>query len=184
MQKTRVLFYGIILLVGSLVLWGCPKKTDVISSPESRKGESASPQKSMDVITGRNTGTAVEIGKPSQEGAALTSSGLKPVYFDYDKSFLRTDALKTMADNIVWLKANPKLKVRIEGNCDERGTAEYNQALGQRRSANAKTYLIAGGISSDRISLISYGKEKSVCTEHTDACWQKDRRDDFIVIQE
>ena len=141
-------------------MWGCPEKTDVTSSPESRKGESASSQTSGDVKTGRHAGMTGETGKPSEEGAALTSSGLRPVYFDYDKSLLRTDALKTMANNIIGLKANPKLKVRIEGNRDERGTAEYNQALGQRRSANARTYLAAGGISANRIALISYGKGK------------------------
>jgi len=184
MTKTGILAYGIVLLVGSLVLWGCPKKTDVTSSQENRNGESASSQKSGNVNTGMNAGMTGETSKPSEEGAALTSSGLRPVYFDYDKSFLRTDALKTMANNIAWLKANPQWKVRIEGNCDERGTAEYNQALGQRRSANAKTYLVAGGISASRIALISYGKEKPVCNEHTDACWQMDRRDDFIAIQE
>jgi len=182
MKKTSMLFYGIILLVGSLVLWGCPKKTDVMASPEAQKGESASSQKSGDINTGRKTGMTGEASRTSEERAALTSAGLRPVYFDYDKSQLRTDALKTLANNIAWLKANPKLTVRIEGNCDENGTVEYNQALGQRRGANAEKYLVAMGISAKRISLISYGKEKPVCTENTDACWQKNRRDDFIVI--
>lgn len=182
MKKTSLLFYGIILLIGSLALWGCPKKTDVTSSPEAQKEGAASSQKSEDVSTNGKTGLNGEAGKPSGERASFTSAGLQPVYFDYDKSNLRTDALKSMADNVAWLKANPKASVRIEGNCDEHGTVEYNQALGQRRSTSAKKYLVDRGISANRLSLISYGKEKPVCTESTEACWQKDRRDDFVII--
>jgi len=182
MKKTSTLFYGIILLVGFLALWGCPKKTDVASSPEAQKEESASSLKSEDLNTGGKSGMADETGTPSEERAALTSAGLQPIYFDYDKSHLRTDALKTIANNVAWLKANPKVKIRIEGNCDEHGTVEYNQALGQRRSTSAKKYLSDMGIAANRISLISYGKEKPICTENTEVCWQKDRRDDFVII--
>jgi len=183
MKKTITLFYGIILLMGFLALWGCPKKADMTSSPEAQNGESASLQKRGDTHKGINTEMTGETGKPD-EHAPLTTAGLRPVYFDYDKSILRTDALKTMTNNISWLKANPKLEIRIEGNCDEHGTIEYNQALGQRRSASAKKYLVSMGISANRISLISYGKEKPICTEKTEACLQEDRRDDFVVINE
>ena len=86
-----------------------------------------------------------------------------------------------MKANAEWLKANPNEKVRIEGNADERGTIEYNQALGQRRAASAKKYLTDLGISSNRISLISYGKEKPVCTESNEDCWQKNRRAEFVA---
>ncbi len=89
-----------------------------------------------------------------------------------------------MKANAEWLKANPKARIRIEGNCDERGTIEYNQALGQRRASSAKKYLTDLGISAKRITLISYGKEKPTCTEHDEACWQKNRRDDFVVVNE
>jgi peptidoglycan-associated lipoprotein len=75
------------------------------------------------------------------------------------------------------------VKVRIEGNCDERGTIEYNQALGQRRAAAAKKYLTDMGISAKRISLISYGKEKPVCSQSTEDCWQKNRRGDLIAAE-
>jgi peptidoglycan-associated lipoprotein len=75
------------------------------------------------------------------------------------------------------------VKIRIEGNCDEKGTKEYNQALGQRRATSAEKYLVDLGIFSKRISLISYGKEKPVCTESTESCWEKNRRDDFVPNQ-
>jgi len=88
-----------------------------------------------------------------------------------------------MKANAEWLKANPKAKVRIEGNCDERGTIEYNQALGQRRAASAKKYLTDMGVSGKRISLISYGKEKPVCKESSEDCWQKNRRADLVAAE-
>jgi peptidoglycan-associated lipoprotein len=89
-----------------------------------------------------------------------------------------------MQANAAWLKANPAAKIRIEGNCDERGTREYNQALGQQRANSAKRYLTDLGISSTRISLISYGKEKQVCTEITEDCRAKNRRGDFMAASE
>jgi peptidoglycan-associated lipoprotein len=85
-----------------------------------------------------------------------------------------------MKSNAAWLKANPKAKIRIEGNCDERGTNEYNQALGQRRATSAKKYLTDLGIAGSRISVISYGEEKPVCKSSNEDCWQKNRRDDFV----
>jgi peptidoglycan-associated lipoprotein len=109
------------------------------------------------------------------------AEGLQPIHFDFDRSFIRDDAKPVMQANADWLKANPKVKIRIEGNCDERGTIEYNQALGQRRAAAAKKYLTDLGISTGRISLISYGKEKPVCTASTEECWQRNRRDDFVA---
>ncbi len=114
----------------------------------------------------------------------MSAEGLKPVYFDFDRSFIKDDAKAVLRANAAWLKAHPKATTKIEGNCDERGTKEYNQALGQRRAASAKKYLTDLGISGKRISLISFGKEKPVCSESTEACWQKNRRDDFVVLEQ
>jgi peptidoglycan-associated lipoprotein len=116
------------------------------------------------------------------ERAATAAAGLQPIYFDFDRSVIRDDAKAAMVVNSQWLKTNPNVKVRIEGNSDDRGTKEYNQALGQRRAASAKKYLVDMGISANRISLISYGKEKPVCGEASEGCWQKSRRDDFIAV--
>jgi peptidoglycan-associated lipoprotein len=106
------------------------------------------------------------------------------VYFDFDRSFIRDQAGEVMKANAEWLKAHPRARIKIEGNCDERGTIEYNQALGQRRAASAKRYLTDMGISGHRISLISYGKEKPGCIESTESCLQENRRDDFVVVPE
>jgi peptidoglycan-associated lipoprotein len=154
------------------VFWGCPKKADVTSTEPQAEAAPAAQEKA-----------ATEAKEESKEKAASAAAGLQPIYFDFDKSFVRNDAKSIMKANAEWLKANPTVKVKIEGNCDERGTKEYNQALGQRRAASAKKYLTDLGISAKRISLISYGKEKPACTEGTEACWQKNRRDDFVPVK-
>jgi peptidoglycan-associated lipoprotein len=105
------------------------------------------------------------------------------IYFDFDKSDIKPEAKAVLEKKAEFLRANPSFKVRIEGNCDERGTAEYNMALGERRAKSAEKYLNALGISADRMNTISYGKEKPICQEHNEACWSKNRRDDFKLSQ-
>lgn len=113
------------------------------------------------------------VGTPS-------SSALKDVYFDFDRYDVRDDARNTLKANAAWLKENPTVMVDIEGHCDERGTAEYNLALGAKRAQAAKDYLTTLGIDAQRLSTISYGQELPVCTEHTEDCWQKNRHDRFV----
>jgi peptidoglycan-associated lipoprotein len=164
----------VVVLLGVLTMWGCPKKTEVTSTPEAIPETAPSVQQAPAAEPARP--------EPSPEAEAPQEKAvpaLQPVYFDFDKSFIRSDARDILKANADWLKANPKVKIKIEGNCDDRGTIEYNQALGQRRAASAKKYLTDLGISPSRISIISYGKEKPVCTESTESCWQKNRRDDF-----
>lgn len=119
-----------------------------------------------------------------QKGQAVgtpSSSPLKDIYFDFDKADLRADARETLKANADWLKKNPAATVQIEGHCDERGTAEYNLALGARRAQSAKDYLVTLGIPEQRLSTVSYGQELPVCTEHNEECWQKNRHDRFVV---
>jgi peptidoglycan-associated lipoprotein len=105
-----------------------------------------------------------------------------PIYFDFDKSDIRPDAAATLDRKIPWLTANPGMRIRIEGNADERGSDEYNLALGQRRAASAKKYLVEHGIDAGRFDLVSYGEERPVCTDHNEDCWQRNRRDDFVIV--
>ena len=106
---------------------------------------------------------------------------LKSVYFAFDSNRIRPGDAKTLDANADWLKANPNQLVRIDGNCDERGTNEYNLALGERRAKAAVSYLVSKGIAADRITVVSYGKERPVCTEHNESCWARNRRDDFLT---
>ena len=106
---------------------------------------------------------------------------LKPIYFDFDKAVLRPDAVDVLTNNTTWLKENADVLVLIEGNCDERGTAEYNLALGDRRAKSAMEYLEANGIPKERLSTVSYGKERPVCTQDTEECKNQNRRADFRI---
>jgi peptidoglycan-associated lipoprotein len=105
---------------------------------------------------------------------------IEDAYFDYDQHTLRPDAIKALeADSTELrdiLKDYPDYKLSVEGHCDERGSAEYNMALGQERADAAKAYLVQVGIPSGQLATVSYGKEKPVCDEHDEACWQKNRR--------
>src|SRR5512143_537022 len=181
MKSKSLVYVPILMLLSMFLLWGCPKKAQVATGPEAPKeGAPAEPTKEK---VEEKVEPAKEEAKPKEEvreKAAAVAEGLKPIYFDFDRSFIREDARPVMKANAEWLKANPKVVVRIEGNCDERGTKEYNQALGQRRAASAKKYLTDLGISAKRISLISYGKEKPICNEGNEDCWQKNRRDDLV----
>jgi peptidoglycan-associated lipoprotein len=106
---------------------------------------------------------------------------LEAIYFDFDKYVIKPEGRDALKRNADWLQQNPGAKVVVEGNCDERGTNEYNTALGQRRADAAAKYLVDLGIAKDRIGTVSYGEEKPICTEKTEACWSKNRRDDFSV---
>jgi len=101
-------------------------------------------------------------------------------YFDYDKADLRSDAREALAKTADFLKRYPQVKVAIEGHCDERGSTEYNLGLGERRANAVKQYLTSFGVSADRLSTVSYGKEKPFCMENKETCWQQNRRGHFV----
>jgi peptidoglycan-associated lipoprotein len=108
---------------------------------------------------------------------------LEAIYFDFDKYVIKPEGRDALKRNADWLQQNPGAKVVVEGNCDERGTNDYNMALGQRRADAAAKYLVDLGIAKDRIGTVSFGEEKPICTEKTESCWSKNRRDDFILKQ-
>jgi peptidoglycan-associated lipoprotein len=110
-----------------------------------------------------------------------TESDFQPAFFDFDASTLRDDARAALDADAKLLRANASLKVVIEGHCDERGTVEYNQALGEQRANAARDYLVAQGIDTGRMHVISYGKEKPFATGHDEASWQQNRRAHFRI---
>ena len=112
-----------------------------------------------------------------------TSAPLLPIYFDFDKSNIRQDQRARIEKNASFLKQNKDAKIRIEGNCDERGTNEYNMALGERRALSAKKYLKNLGIHEDRMHTISFGEEKPLLHGHDEYSWAQNRRDDFVVVK-
>lgn len=110
---------------------------------------------------------------------------IQDAYFDYDKHLLRSDAQATLTDDAKTLtdilKQYPDYKLTVEGHCDERGSAEYNAALGDARSKAAKEYLVSLGIPGNQLQTVSYGKERPVCTDSNEACWQKNRRAHIVA---
>jgi peptidoglycan-associated lipoprotein len=109
------------------------------------------------------------------------NAALKQIFFNFDKADIRPNDAQTLAASAAYLKANPNLLVLIEGHCDERGTAEYNLALGERRAKAAMNNLVSNGIEASRITTISYGKERPGCTDKNEACWSKNRNDTFLT---
>jgi len=112
-----------------------------------------------------------------------TSSAMLPVYFDFDQSNIRKDQKGRIEGNAYYLKNHAGSTVRIEGNCDERGTNEYNMALGERRAMASKKYLLNMGISEDRLQTVSYGEEKPLLYGHDELSWAQNRRDDFVITK-
>ena len=115
--------------------------------------------------------------------ASMREFESEKVYFDFDKSELGNEARAILRKKAAWLEEHPQYSVRIEGNCDDRGTNEYNLALGERRANAAKDFLVALGISADRLMIISYGEEKPVAIGSTEEAWAQNRRDEFRLLK-
>jgi len=143
---------------------------------------------------GSATATAhVDVNAPAPPPAAappaqpnlseLFAQNVQDAFFDLDKSDLRDDARAALTKDAEFLRSYPQVHVSIEGHCDERGSTEYNLGLGQRRAEAAKNFLISLGISADRMETTSWGKERPVCMEHNEECWQRNRRAHFVLAQ-
>jgi peptidoglycan-associated lipoprotein len=178
------------LLLAGLMITGCAKR------PATTAATAAAPAPAPPAASPAPTPSAPAPGPaaaaPAAAAAAPTTprpspkefmavAALKEVYFDFDKYDIRAEDAKTLDANAAWLKSNGDNLVLIEGHCDERGTNEYNLALGERRAKATMNYLVSQGIQANRITIISYGEERPVCTEKTEACWAKNRRANFLV---
>jgi peptidoglycan-associated lipoprotein len=132
---------------------------------------------------GGATATGTTIPSLPSPKEFVESAALRDVYFDFDRYDVRSGDKGTLDENAKWLQSNQSALLLIEGHADERGTNEYNLALGERRAKATRDYLVSVGIDAGRITVISYGEERPVCTEKTDACWAKNRRAHFLVKQ-
>jgi peptidoglycan-associated lipoprotein len=143
---------------------------------------------------GQDSGSVVGGGQDGAQLAASVQAAARPepaefqpaaeirdIYFDFDRYAIRPDAAKTLTASAQWLRNHPEDLILIEGHSDERGTSDYNIALGQHRSESAKNFLVAQGIQASRVTVISYGEERPVCLEQTETCWAKNRRAHFLV---
>ncbi len=177
-----------LLLVG-LIISGCAKQPATTAAtaapapaPAPRAAApgpaptAAAPAESGAVATAAPASTA----RPSLKEFTAVAA-LKDVFFEFDKYDIRGEDAKTLDANATWLKANAENLVLIEGHCDERGTNEYNLALGERRAKAAMNYLVSQGVQANRITIISYGEERPLCNEKNESCWSKNRRAHFLV---
>lgn len=150
------------------------------------KKQTQSDQSIETLPAGGQQSTAIDSAPLSYDPMGSDSGkidGLVTVHFGYDKSSLDSSSKKDIAKNVEWMKAHAGVKVQIEGHCDNRGTIEYNVALGERRANAVKAYMISLGIPNDRLSVISYGKEKPIEMGDTEAAWAKNRRANFVPAQ-
>ena len=175
---------------------GCHKKAAATTPPAPQQTASASRPSPTPASTPRATSTPQRVAEstpPSRYPDAKTRARIdqllakiEDAYFDYDKHTLRPDAVKALQGDSAELrdilKDYPNYKLTIEGHCDERGSAEYNMALGEKRAESAKDYLVQVGIPGQQLGVVSYGKEKPVCDEHDEACWQKNRRIHIVAM--
>jgi peptidoglycan-associated lipoprotein len=115
------------------------------------------------------------------EQAASAAAGLRDVFFGYDSWVISEDGRQSLARDAEWMKSNPSALVKVEGHCDERGTSAYNLVLGEKRAKAARNYLVELGVGANRLSVVSYGKERPSCNEHAESCYQQNRRGHLAV---
>ncbi|HMK77330.1 MAG TPA: peptidoglycan-associated lipoprotein Pal [Thermodesulfobacteriota bacterium] len=183
MSKIGLIITILILCVG-LIMMGCPKKTAVKEEPSVKKEEATKTEaeRAKEAKAKEQFEKSLVAEKtPGVEGEVFESSLLKDIHFDFDKYDIRPGDASILNENAALLKKYPNVKIQIEGHCDERGTVEYNLALGERRANSAKNYLVSLGISPARISTISYGKEKPLDPGHNEEAWAKNRRAHTVV---
>jgi peptidoglycan-associated lipoprotein len=181
----KLLSYGLVTMI--LVAAGCapsatPKPEPSATSSASAKPATPGPGEGQRGATGEST-TGQSSLDDLQKGKPPAPGPLKEIFFSFDRYDLEGDARETLKLNADWLKRNPTVRIEIEGHCDERGTNEYNLALGAKRAQAAKDYLITLGIAADRLSTISYGEEIPVCKEQNESCWRQNRRARFVIVQ-
>jgi peptidoglycan-associated lipoprotein len=192
MVKKSFSIFIIILCLG-LFIAGCPKKTVVVNrgqssiqrSEEARRLEAeraAREAREAQELKERELARIKEEEAKMAQGEVFESKLLKDIYFGYDKYEIRREDEGILKENAAFLKKNPRMKIQIEGHCDERGTAEYNLALGERRANHVKKYLVSLGITSDRISTISYGEERPLDPSNNEEAWAKNRRAHIVVL--
>lgn len=183
-------------MVGALALTlvfavGCAKKQTVSGTAPGTAMTAPPPEQPPETAQENIVSQPVKPEQPlttaqreAEAGVAVTReapSSFPDIHFDFDQSLIRDDAKPVLQQVADAMKQNPQARLRIEGYCDERGTAEYNLALGERRAVSAKDYLVSLGVSAGRISTVSFGEEKPIDPGHNEEAWAKNRRDHFVL---
>ncbi len=182
---------GMFTVVGLMLIGGCAKKSVEVGGgnlPTEVVGNGAGGGAGAGGAAGTGVG---EEALPGESGMAQagqvvegrTSGPMLPIYFDFDSYTIKPEMRSRLEDNARFLQAHPGIRIEIQGNCDERGTAEYNLALGEKRARVAKEYLVDLGIDPNRITVVSFGEERPLDPGHNESAWAKNRRDDFVIVK-
>ena len=192
-NQFKIVCYNVLVSAFAFILAACAPaatpKPDTASSTGSSGSRTAGTERRPGEGArggGSESSTGASSLQQMQEGKSPVtpaSSPLKDVYFDFDRYDLSADARTVLRANADWLKNNPGTRVEIEGHCDDRGTNEYNLALGAKRAQAVREYLATLGVAANRLSTISYGEEIPVCKEETESCWKQNRRARFVILQ-
>ncbi len=166
----RPLALSVVILSCIALVAGCSKK-----AAETPPRAAATPPAPAQPETAPKAAPAPPPAPAPASEPSVRASDLEDVFFDFDKSNLRDDARTALDADAKLLRDHPNAKITIEGHCDERGTVEYNEALGQRRAEAAKAYLVDAGVNAAQVATISYGKDRPFCNDHNEACWAKNR---------
>jgi peptidoglycan-associated lipoprotein len=180
MTRTRI---SLTIVVWTLAVAGCAKVPSVVSAAAPAPPGSARASRAE----GRPAAQArrpVSLAERAPVSSFRTTDVLKDIQFDFDRYAVRDGDAKVLDADAAWLNDNARMLVLIEGHADERGTNEYNLALGDRRAKATRDYLVSRGVRAGRIAMISYGEERPLCTERTEACWARNRRAHFLVRSE
>lgn len=180
MDRHQLLQYARLGLVGIalLVLLACSGKRNP-SGPEPSQGAGASGGPAASPWTPEAAPSTLQV--ESSADVYNKQGVLKRINFETNKWDILPDARKILKENAAWVLAHSQFKVTVEGHCDERNTEAFNLALGERRANAAKEYLVGLGVAADKIQTVSYGKSRPLCTQHDDACWGQNRRDEFML---
>ena len=185
-SPVKLIMFGVSLVVAA-GLAACStadssKANSVSSSNRAAQGAANQKQAASSMRQGQTQSqSSLDALRRGDSTATASNSALKEIYFDFDQYDLSSDARATLKKSGDWLRSNPSVRVEVEGHCDERGTSEYNLALGAKRAQAAKDYLVSLGVAAVRVSTISYGEEIPVCREHDESCWSRNRRDRFVA---
>ncbi len=179
-----------VLLLGVGLLAGCPKRPEVVQAGPGAVGPGAATPPATPGPAPSPRAGDVPVTRPAPPGetpvrptspVAPAAVPLQDIFFDFDKSNIRDDQKGGLNGDVTWLKANPTAKITIEGHADERGTSEYNLALGERRAKATRDYLVAAGVDAARISTVSYGEERPFVLGHDESAWKWNRRAHFVI---
>ena len=192
MRKSRAWIFGAIMLAMLLALGvSCAKKQVTMETQEMAAEEGAAQQSAEDEAARREAEEArlreqrAREARQRQEASSMSEAARRAafedeeIHFDFDKYVLTPQAMMILDDKAAYLREHSGVRVLVEGHCDDRGSNEYNLALGDRRANSAKNYLVRSGVAASRITTISYGEEQPLCMQQNESCWSRNRRGNF-----